>query len=188
MKKTLIKKVVCVAVMAMVMVNQSFVSSAEEVSSEEVIPVEEFVYTCNHIESGETVIIDDEWEVSCTELHTCKPMGAYSNSKSETRVYRVKKLGANKVAFSITQSVSYIINTENDTVQITSYKTSLSNNTSGLQYRMYAVETYTNYPNKSLAAGNCAYDIFIPSDGWHLIGLHVSVRSTGVVSFDFSQI
>ena len=141
----------------------------------------------NSLSPGETSVINGKWLLSCTEFIPMQPASAYSTSKSFVHAFNVTILGTKKVAFSITQYVSYIINSETNTVRVTSYHTSFSNNLSGLSFTHSEPDFY---PSEAILFAVChtRYDISSIYTGNISYAFSVSITSTGACNFSYAPL
>ena len=146
--------------------------------------IDNAIIAMNGMQPGEKKIVG-EWKIVCQESDICTPLGAYSNTKTESRIYTVTRWKTNTDAFRITQSVSYVVNDAAKTVSISKYDV-----TSKSYLKDYSVLQKNKIINNNMfnnfVQGSSLLDVDSAMDGTLQIRCTVKVYITGQVDFGFT--
>lgn len=144
----------------------------------------------DHIDSGESVIIDDAYVISCLDTIEEYPnyaRGIYSDSKTKTKNFLVTVLGTDKKVFSITEKVTASFNTYTDGVCITSHSATFTayNNSYKLisNKQTIKINTWLN----TLASGRVEMKIQKGSSEF-MIHANATAFSTGKFNLSIDQV
>lgn len=161
-------------------------AASDEVIGSDMLDMQAFreiIESMNELDNGQKVIIDNKWVVECQELIVLSPQSVNFNTKSASRKFTVRRLFKEREAFSITQTVSYMTNSDENSVTITNYNTyasvKLSDYTVTLANSSYSEGEIKN----AFAIGTARYDVYSTKDGSCQIATFVSVYPDGDVRF-----
>ncbi len=167
------------------------ISCAEESdSAEETYSMQEFEEVIEVINNmsfsdNQVVNVNNEWIIQSTVEPIYSVNSVYSDTKSFTHSLRVTRWGQKKEAFTVHQTVSFVINDENNTVKITSYKSSCQMTLKDFTYSVLQADTINNSFPDYCATGRACYRVSSYKEGGYVnVYPKASVFRTGNVDFE----
>ena len=157
----------------------------ENVTDEQFEEVFNAMLNCD-LEDGERLIVNDAFVIECEEEEQEMPMtraGAYISTKTGSTRYRIKVLSTSKVVFTVSQTVTIVVNSVKNTVRIKSYKATVD----GATIVKQKVTSNLNDELSSMAPCSASVQIKYKNKIYYFVGA-VTAYSTGKCRFSFTQI
>lgn len=150
----------------------------------------EMISCMNSMSDGDKIIFDGIWVLECDENSSVSmARSVYSDTKTESKTWTVKRLGTDTAAYKITQNVTFVVNDAEGTVTITKYSTSCNVFLSDFTCIQKTADTINNELSTSFATGFARYAIDSVLYGVSVwICPNVTVTRTGMATFAFDLV
>lgn len=185
------KKILLAGFMLLSITLNPIISYAKESDSvEEIYSMQEFEEVIDVINNmsfsdNQVVNVNNEWIIESTVDPIYSVNSVYSDTKSFTHSLRVTRWGQKKEAFTVHQTVSFVINDENSTVKILSYKSSCQMTLKDFTYSVLQADTINNSFPQELVTGSACYKVSSYKEGGYVkVYPKASVYRSGKVDFE----